>query len=60
MDGKMDETLGCSVPIVHMRHPEKHGLLTLAGNEDCDIPELTASFCFGAAQIENPELSDRS
>jgi hypothetical protein len=44
--------------IRHMRHPIKDGLLTLAGDEDCDIPTLTAEFCFGAAQIEHSEVSD--
>jgi hypothetical protein len=42
--------------IRHMRHPSKGGLLTLAGDENCDIPELTASFCFGAAQIDDPDV----
>jgi hypothetical protein len=42
--------------IRHMRHPVKDGLLTIAGDEDCDIPELTAGFFFGGAQIEDPEI----
>lgn len=46
--------------IRHMRHPVKDGLLTLAGDEDCDIPTLTAEFCFGAAQIEHSDVSDNN
>ena len=49
----------CSL-IRHMRHPTKSGLLTLAGEEDCDIPELTANFAFAGAQIEFPEILDRN
>ena len=44
--------------IKYMRHPSKEGLLTLAGDEDCDIPDLTAKFVFGAAQIEQREVLD--
>ena len=44
--------------IQHFRHPDKEGLLTLAGDEDCDIPELTASFGLGAAQIELRNVFD--
>jgi hypothetical protein len=44
--------------IRHMRHPVKDGLLTLAGDEDCDIPELCANFVFGAAEIDSPDVSD--
>jgi hypothetical protein len=40
------------------RHPVKNGLITIAGDEDCDIPELTASFLFGGAQIELPNVLD--
>ena len=43
-----------------MRHPFKNGLLTMAGNEDCDIPELTAEFLLGGAQIEQPNVLDRN
>ncbi len=46
--------------IQHMRHPVKEGLLTLAGDEDCDIPEVCANFIFGAADIEPPDVSDRN
>ena len=46
--------------IRHMRHPVKDGLLTLAGDEECDIPELTANFAFGGAQIELPDVLDRN
>jgi hypothetical protein len=46
--------------IHHMRHPSKKGLLTMVGDEDCDIPELTANFCFGAAQLEYPDILDRN
>ena len=42
----------------HWRHPVKDGLITMAGDEDCEIPELTADFLFGAAQIEQPDVSD--
>ena len=42
------------------RHPVKNGLITIAGDEDCDIPELTASFLFGGAQIEQPNALDRN
>jgi hypothetical protein len=44
--------------IRHMRHPQKGGLLTLAGDEDLDIPELTASFLLGEAKIELPKFLD--
>ena len=47
-------------PVRHMRHPFKNGLLTMAGNEDCDIPELTAEFLLGGAQIEQPNVLDRN
>lgn len=46
--------------VKHFRHPSKCGLLTIAGDEDCDIPELTANFAFGGAQIELPEVLDRN
>jgi hypothetical protein len=42
------------------RHPVKNGLITIAGDEDCDIPELTANFLFGGAQIEQPYVLDRN
>jgi hypothetical protein len=42
------------------RHPIKKGLITIAGDEDCDIPELTADFLFGGAQIEQPNVLDRN
>jgi hypothetical protein len=42
------------------RHPAKNGLITIAGDEDCDIPELTANFLFGGAQIEQPDVLDRN
>lgn len=42
----------------HWRHPVKNGLITIAGDEDCDIPELTANFLFGGAQIEQPDVLD--
>jgi hypothetical protein len=44
--------------IRHMRHPVKNGLLTIAGDEDDDIPELTAGFLLGGAQIEDAEIPD--
>lgn len=46
--------------IRHMTHPVKEGVLTIAGDEDCDIPDLTASFLLGGAQIEYPIFSDRN
>jgi hypothetical protein len=46
--------------IRHWRHPVKNGLITTAGDEDCDIPELTTSFLFGGAQIEQPNVLDRN
>ncbi|MGD0630477.1 MAG: hypothetical protein ABR987_14060 [Terracidiphilus sp.] len=48
------------VEIRHWRHPVKNGLITVAGNEDCDIPELTANFLLGGAQIEQPNVLDRN
>jgi hypothetical protein len=42
------------------RHPVKNGLITIAGDEQCDIPELTAEFLFGGAQIELPDVFDRN
>jgi hypothetical protein len=42
----------------HWRHPVKDGLITMAGDEDCDIPELTTDFLFGGAQIEQPNVPD--
>ena len=42
------------------RHPVKNGLITIAGDEDCDIPELTANFLFGGAQIEQSKVLDRN
>ena len=42
------------------RHPVKNGLITVAGNEDGDIPELTAEFLLGGAQIEKPEIPNRN
>jgi len=44
----------------HWRHPVKNGLITIAGDEDGDIPELTAKFLFGGAQIELPIVPDRN
>jgi hypothetical protein len=44
----------------HWRHPVKNGLITVAGDEDGDIPELTACFLFGGAQIELPNVLDRN
>ena len=44
----------------HMQHPVKDGILTFAGKEDCDIPELTAKFLFEGAQIEQPNVLDRN
>jgi hypothetical protein len=43
-----------------MQHPVKDGILTFAGKEDCDIPELTAKFLFEGAQIEQPNVLDRN
>jgi len=61
METKLREA---SVPLEdrvrHWRHPLKHGLITIAGDEDCDIPELTANFLFGGAQIEQPDVLDRN
>ena len=45
--------------IRHMRHPVKMGLLTIAGNEDCNIPELTAEFLFGGVNIDPSKVLDR-
>lgn len=56
----MDDDTRLSELIRHMRHPTKEGLLTLAGDEDCEIPDLTADFCFGAARIEHPEVPDNN
>jgi hypothetical protein len=42
------------------RHPEKNVLITVAGSEDGDIPELTAEFLLGGAQIEKPEILNRN
>jgi hypothetical protein len=42
------------------RHPVRNGLITIAGDEDGDIPELTASFLYGGAQIEQPDVLDRN
>jgi hypothetical protein len=42
----------------HWRHPIKNGLITIAGDEDGDIPELTAEFLFGGAQIEQSDVLD--
>ncbi len=47
-----------SLLIRHMRHPVKDGLLTFAGDEDCDIPKLTCNFIFGVAEIEEPDILD--
>jgi hypothetical protein len=44
----------------HWRHPVKNGLIAVAGDEDGDIPDLTASFLFGGAQIELPDVLDRN
>lgn len=44
--------------IRHFQHPSKAGILTIAGDEDGDIPELTASFVFGSARIELPKVLD--
>jgi hypothetical protein len=44
----------------HWRHPVKNGLITVAGDEDGDIPGLTASFLYGGAQIELPDVLDRN
>jgi hypothetical protein len=42
-----------------MATPVKNGLITVAGDEDGDIPELTAEFVLGGAQIEQPDVFDR-
>lgn len=47
-----------AIRVRHWRHPDKDGLITMAGDEDCDIPELTADFLFGGAQIEQPDVPD--
>lgn len=40
------------------RHPVKNGLITVAGDEEGDIPELTAEFLLGGAQIEQANFFD--
>lgn len=52
------EEAQCKRLVRHFQHPAKEGIITLAGDEDCDIPELTASFLFGGAQIDLPEVLD--
>jgi hypothetical protein len=42
------------------RHPVKSGLITVAGNEEGEIPVLTAEFLLGGAQIGNPNLLNRN
>jgi hypothetical protein len=42
------------------RHPVKNGLITVAGNEEGDIPELTAELLLGGAQIEKPDVLNRN
>lgn len=54
---QIDETKLSSL-IRHMRHPVKDGLLTLAGDDDTDIPETTATFLMGGAEIASTEISD--
>ena len=42
------------------RHPVKNGLITVAGDESGEIPELTAQFLLGGAQIEKPDVPHRN
>ena len=50
----------CLAPAIrHLRHPTRAGLLTLAGDADTDIPDLTAQYVLEAAEIEDPILPDR-
>ena len=56
--------LEASVPLEDQvrqwRHPVKKGLITVAGDEEGEIPELTAEFLLGGAQIENPDVLNRN
>jgi len=53
-----EESVSLEDQVRHWRHPVKNGLITIAGDENCDIPELTANFLFGGAQIEQPNVLD--
>jgi hypothetical protein len=55
-----EASVSLEAPIRHWRHLVKKGLITIAGDEECDIPELTAEFLFGGAQIELPDVFDRN
>ena len=60
-DIKLAGPYGSKEKIRHMRHPGKDGLLTLAGDEDCDIPKLTHEFCLGVADLdEHDDVPDRN
>ena len=54
-----EATVSLEDQVRQWRHPVKNGLITIAGDEECDIPELTASFLYGGAQIEQPDVLDR-
>jgi hypothetical protein len=55
-----EESTSLEDQVRHMQHPVKDGVLTIAGSEDCDIPELTAEFLFGGAEIEHSKVLDRN
>jgi hypothetical protein len=55
-----DTSVSLEDQVRQWRHPVKNGLITVAGDEDGDIPELTAEFLLGGAQIEQPKILDRN
>lgn len=46
--------------IMHYRHPEKNGLLTIAANDDDDIPPMTMAFLTERAQIRGSDVPGSS
>lgn len=54
-----ETTISIEDQVRQWRHPVKNGLITVAGDEDGDIPELTAEFLLGGAQIEKPDVLNR-
>ncbi|MGD0546751.1 MAG: hypothetical protein ABR991_02850 [Terracidiphilus sp.] len=55
-----DASVSLEDQVRQWRHPVKNGLITVAGDEDGDIPELTAEFLLGGAQIEKPDVLNRN
>jgi hypothetical protein len=55
-----EATVSLEDQVRQWRHPVKHGLITVAGREEGEIPELTAEFLLGGAQIENPDVLNRN